>query len=82
MRRTGETYREHQERVKCMNCSSLAKDIVNPQCVDGKQEYGVKVIYNELESSEEFLLCSDCTEALVRDAKKHGYDVLTRELEE
>ena len=64
-----------RETTLCENSSKLTNHIgIYPQCYDGKKEYEVTVIYNDVEQ-DILYLCERCMQNLKRDCRKHRYRV-------
>lgn len=65
----------------CENASINGRGIsVSPQCWNNQATLKTTVEYHELESDTSNL-CSECSAALKKDAKKHGYKVYSVKLE-
>jgi len=78
--RTGETYGEYQRRIYCENASILGSGCsIYPQCYNGKKEYEVIIIYNDVDK-DILYLCKECLENLKKDCRKHGYKVKARKI--
>ena len=76
-----ETYSEMQHRTLCENNSSLANNIINPQCSDGKKENEVIISYDGKYGEKVILwLCAKCTEVIKKDCKRHGYGINVKEM--
>lgn len=62
---------------KCENASTGIITVITPRCWNNLSIYTVIVDYGS--ERDIFELCNSCSEALMRDARKHGYKV-TRKL--
>jgi len=66
--------------MKCENASINGTGVsVYPQCFNNEATREVTVIYNEVER-DTLYLCNECTKNLKRDARKHGYKVITKRI--
>lgn len=72
-----ETYGEWEKRTFYDNASRRGTGVSLKQCYDGKREYECTVFYDKYRdpkwNSDTMVLCSECREALKREARKHGY---------
>lgn len=59
----------------CDNASRRGTGVsVKPQCNQGLRENEVTVIYNAVDR-DTMVLCNECTKHLRREARRHGYKV-------
>lgn len=58
----------------CQNSRQEGSRIKTPQCYDNDAEFIVDIQYSHVES-DTLLLCEECKDRIVSDARSHGYDV-------
>lgn len=63
----------------CDNDTSMGRHIFSGGCYKGKQEVRLTIKYSPYEK-DILYLCKNCAEKIKRDAKRHGYEVLSKRL--